>query len=161
LVPIEDKDKIKNNLLTKPFSPYIRRHSSLTEKARKLKTSTMEQHAGWVPGSNMQKRYTHWFDDESSIDILEAYGIKTTDNVPINTLNPKICPNCNEGNTQDAKFCSKCKMIMSFEGYQETLESQKQKEDQLKVVQSQVDKMQSQLQTLISALGNIKDQKTV
>ena len=36
------------------------------------------------------------------------------------------CPNCNEGNTQEAKFSSKCKMIMSFDGYQEGLESQKE-----------------------------------
>jgi hypothetical protein len=50
---------------------------------------------------------------------------------------------------------------MSFEGYQEALESQKQKEDQLNVVQSQMDKMQLQLQTLINALGNIKDQNKV
>jgi hypothetical protein len=57
-VPMEDKMKIQNNLLTKPFLHYLRRHSSLTEKARKLKTRTLEQHAGWVPGSNMQKRYT-------------------------------------------------------------------------------------------------------
>ncbi|MFL6456896.1 MAG: hypothetical protein ACJ71G_08005 [Nitrososphaeraceae archaeon] len=60
-IPVEDKEKIQNNLLTKPFLPYIRRHSSLSEKARKLKTSTLEQHAGWVPGSNMQKRYVHYF----------------------------------------------------------------------------------------------------
>jgi integrase len=93
-VSIDDKEKIKNNLLTKPFLPYLRRHSSLTEKARKLKTSTLEQHAGWVPGSNMQKRYVHYFGNESSIDILEAYGIKINDSVPINTLNPKVCPNC-------------------------------------------------------------------
>ena len=31
-----------------------------------------------------------------------------------------------------AKFCSKCKMIMSFEDYQEALESQSRKEDELK-----------------------------
>ena len=70
-ISIEDKEKIKNNLLTKPFLPYLRRHSSLTEKARKLKISTLEQHAGWVPGSNMQKRYVHYFGNESSIDILD------------------------------------------------------------------------------------------
>ena len=90
-VLVEDKENIKNNLvLTKRFLPYIRRHSSLTEKARKLKASTLEQHAGWVPGSNMQKRYVHYFGNESSIDILEAYGIKANDSVipPINTLNP-------------------------------------------------------------------------
>jgi hypothetical protein len=32
-IPIEDKEKIQNNLLTKPFLPYVRRHSSLSEKA--------------------------------------------------------------------------------------------------------------------------------
>ena len=102
-VPIEEKEKIKG-LLAKPFNPYIRRHSALTEKSTKLKSSTLEQHAGWVPGSTMQKHYDHYFGNESSIDILEAYGMKVNDSIPINTLNPKICPNCNEGNTQDAKF---------------------------------------------------------
>ena len=56
----------------------------------------------------------------------------------IDTLNPKICPNCNEGNTQDARFWSKCKMIMSYEGYQEALESQKKKEDEIKYNQATV-----------------------
>ncbi len=41
-VPNEDKDKIKN-LLTKPFNPYIRRHSALTEKSMKLKSSILNQ----------------------------------------------------------------------------------------------------------------------
>jgi hypothetical protein len=156
----EDKEKIKG-LLLKPFNPYIRRHSALTEKSTKLKSNTLNQHAGWSMNSNMAQKYIHYFGNESSESLLEAYGIVTKNNVPIDTLNPKICPNCSEGNTQDAKFCSKCKMIMSFEGYQEALESQMEKVDQLKVVQSQVDKMQSQLQTLISALGNIKDQNKV
>ena len=103
----------------------------------------------------------HYFGNESSIDILEAYGIKASDNVPINTLNPKICPNCSESNTQDSRWCSKCKMLISYEGYQEALESQKQKEDQLKTVQSQLDSMQSQIQSLMSAFSNMKEQPQV
>jgi len=126
----EDKDKIKS-LLAKPFNPYIRRHSALTEKSTKLKLHTLNQHAGWSTNSSMAQKYIHYFGNESSESLLEAYGIVTKDNVPINTLNPKICSNCNEGNAQDAKFCSKCKMIMSFEGYQEALESQNQKDDKL------------------------------
>ncbi|MGC2684724.1 MAG: zinc ribbon domain-containing protein, partial [Candidatus Nitrosopolaris sp.] len=70
-----------------------------------------------------------------------------------------ICPNCNEGNTQDAKFCSKCKMIMSFEGYQEALESQKEKEDELKAMKDQFNTMQFQMQSVISALSSM-DQST-
>ena len=109
--------------------------------------------------SNMAQKYIHYFGNESSESLLEAYGIVTKDKIPIDRLNPKICPNCNEGNTQDAKFCSKCKMIMSFEGYQEALESQKEKEDKLTIMEERFNSMQSQMQSLISALGSM-DQST-
>jgi predicted amidophosphoribosyltransferase len=104
--------------------------------------------------SNMAQKYIHYFGFESSESLLEAYGIVTKNNVPIDTLNPKICPNCSEGNTQDAKFCSKCKMIMTFEGYQQALEEQKQKEDRLTIIENQ-------MKALISTLGNMKDQSQV
>jgi integrase len=159
-IPVEDKEKIKD-LLRKPFNPYIRRHSALTEKSTKLKLHTLNQHAGWSTSSNMAQKYIHYFGNESSESLLEAYGIVTKNNIPVNTLNPKICPNCNEGNTQDAKFCSKCKMIMSFEGYQEALDSKSKKEDELKIMKEQFNSMQSQMQALITAIGNIKDQKQV
>jgi len=155
----EDKEKIRN-LLLKPFNPYIRRHSALTEKSTKLKSNTLNQHAGWSVNSNMAQKYIHYFGNESSESLLEAYGIVTKDNIPINTLNPKICPNCNEGNTQDAKFCSRCKMIMSFEGYQEALESQKEKEDKLSAIEKQFNSMQSQMQALIAALGSMESQSS-
>jgi integrase/recombinase XerD len=153
----EDKEKI-GTLITKPFNPYIRRHNALTEKSTKLKSSTLNQHAGWTANSNMAQKYIHYFGNESSESLLEAYGIVTKNNIPIDTLNPKISPNCNEGNTQDARFYSKCKMIMSFEGYQEALESQSKKEDELKVMKEQFNAMQSQIQALIAAIGNTKDQ---
>ena len=43
--------------------------------------------------SNMAQKYIHYFGNESSESLLEAYGIVTKNNVPIDTLNPKICPN--------------------------------------------------------------------
>jgi integrase/recombinase XerD len=137
------------------INPYIRRHSALTEKSTKLKSNILNQHAGWTMDSNMQQKYLHYFGNESSESLLEAYGIVTKNNVPIDTLNPKICPNCSEGNTQDVKFCSKCKMIMSYEGYQEALESQSKKEDELKIMKEQFNTMQSQMQALITAIGTI------
>jgi integrase/recombinase XerD len=153
----EDRDKIKA-LLAKPFNPYIRRHSALTEKSVKIKSHTLNQHAGWSARSNMAQKYIHYFGNESSESLLEAYGIVTKNNIPIDTLNPKVCPNCNEGNTQDAKFCSKCRMIMSFEGYQEALESQKQKDTELQSMQSQLNTVQSMLENLLQNLGKTTDQ---
>jgi hypothetical protein len=155
----EDKEKIKG-LLSKPFNPYIRRHSALTEKSVKLKSNTLNQHAGWSMNSHMAQKYIHYFGNESSESLLEAYGIVTKNNAGgIDTLNPKICPNCNEGNTQDARFCSKCKMVMSYEGYQEALESQKQKEDKLAIIEERFNLMQSQMQSLMTVLGSM-DQST-
>jgi integrase len=153
----EEKENIKA-LIAKPFNPYVRRHSALTEKSIKLKSNTLNQHAGWSMNSNMAQKYIHYFGNESSESLLEAYGIVTKDNIPIDRLNPKICPNCNEGNTQDAKFCSKCKMIMSFEGYQEALESQKEKEDELKAIKDQQTAMNDMLLKLVASLANTTDQ---
>ena len=155
----EDKDKIKN-LLTKPFNPYIRRHSALTEKSTKLKSNILNQHAGWSMNSNMAQKYIHYFGNESSESLLEAYGIVTNNSVPIDRMNPKICPNCSEGNTQDARFCNKCKMIMSLEGYQEALESQKQKESEVLKLQekyeqdmkSMREEMQSKFQQILTKI---------
>jgi len=61
----EDKQKIRE-LLKKPWNPYIRRHSSLTEKSTILKEHTLRQFAGWSPGSNMHLKYLHYFGNESS-----------------------------------------------------------------------------------------------
>jgi hypothetical protein len=158
-IPTEDKEKIRM-LLTKPFNPYVRRHSALTEKSTKLKTNTLNQHAGWSMNSNMAQKYIHYFGNESSESLLEAYGIINKNNIPIDTLNPKVCPNCNMGNTQDAKFCQKCSMIMSYEGYQKALESQQEREDKLSAMEKQFNAMQSQMQALITALGTMESQSS-
>jgi integrase len=151
----EDKEKIKG-LLSKPFNPYIRRHSALTEKSTKLKSSSLNQHAGWTATSNMAQKYIHYFGNESSESLLESYGIVTKNNIPIDTLNPKICPNCNEGNTQDAKFCSKCKMIMSFDGYQEVLQKQQDKDKDLQSVKERMASIENVLVAIQPLLQNLK-----
>ena len=70
----EDKQKIRE-LLKKPWNPYIRRHSAITEKSRILKKHVLRQHAGWTPASQMHLKYLHYFGNESNESLLEAYGI--------------------------------------------------------------------------------------
>jgi integrase/recombinase XerD len=152
----EDKEKIKG-LLLKPFNPYIRRHSALTEKSTKLKSNTLNQHAGWSMNSNMAQKYIHYFGNESSESLLEAYGIVTKNNIPIDTLNPKICPNCNEGNIQDSKFCAKCKMVLTYDAYNETIQIEQQKRDKLVAMEERFNTIQSQMQALITTLGNMDE----
>jgi len=100
----EDKTKIKD-LLKKPWNPYIRRHSALTEKAQILKEPILKMHAGWSGRSQMNLKYEHWFGNESSQSLLEAYGILPQDNHSKDNLKPKQCSNCNEPNKPDEVLC--------------------------------------------------------
>ncbi len=159
-VPSEDKQKIKE-LLRKPWNPYIRRHSALTEKSTILKEHVLRQHAGWSGRSQMHLKYLHYFGNESSESLLEAYGIIPKDKEAADILRPKQCPNCSEPNKPDSKFCAKCRMVLTYDAYNETLEGQKEKEDQLNAVQSQLDSMQSQIQSLMSAFLSMKEQPQV
>jgi integrase len=156
----EDKQKIKE-LLKKPWNPYIRRHSALTEKSMILKEHTLRQFAGWSPGSNMHLKYLHYFGNESNDSILEAYGIITKDKHLSEALRPKQCPNCNEPNKPDSKFCAKCRMVLTYDAYSETLESEKQKEDKLSIMEKQFNSMQSQMQSLVSTLSKLTEQGQV
>jgi hypothetical protein len=131
----EDKPKIKE-LLNKPFNPYIRRHSALTEKSTILKEHVLRQHAGWSPRSQMHLKYIHYYDGENSKSLLEAYGIINPQEecADIFVLKPKQCPNCNEPNKPDSKFCSKCRMVLTYDAYNETLEKQQEKDSEVQVL---------------------------
>jgi predicted nucleic acid-binding Zn ribbon protein len=87
----QDKQKIAE-LLKKPWNPYTRRHSALTEKSTILKDGLIDK------------------------------GIQ------IDQLRPKQCPNCSEPNKPDSKFCAKCRIVLSYDTYNETVEMQHEKD---------------------------------
>ena len=159
-VPPEDKLKIKE-LLKKPWNPYVRRHSALTDKSKILKEQTLRQYAGWSSNSNMPQKYIHYFGNEASESLLEAYGITTRDQKLSNILRPKQCPNCSEPNKPDSQFCVHCRMVLTYDAYSETLDEQKKKEDKLTVIEGQFNAMQSQMRALITALGNMDGQNKI
>jgi integrase/recombinase XerD len=149
----EDKPKLRE-LLKKPWNPYLAgRHTSLTAKSRILKEATLRVFSGWTTNSDMPKRYVHLFGNSACEDILEKYGL-IDKNPGISTLQSKQCPNCSEPNKPDSKFCNKCRMVLTYDAYSETLENQKEKEDRLTVIENQI-------KALMSALGNTKDQNQV
>lgn len=153
-VPPEDKQKIRE-LLKKPWNLYIQRHTGLTEKSRMLKTQPYKQFAGWTPNSLQHMRYEHYFGNESSESLLQEYGILPKDNQSINILKAKTCSNCDEPNRSDAKFCAKCRMVLTYDAYNETLESEKQKGDRLTAIETDFNSMKAQMQLLITTLNGM------
>ena len=105
----------------------------------------------------MHLKYLHYYGNESNESVLEAYGIVTKDQKQSDLLRPKQCPNCNEPNRPDSKFCAKCRMVLTYDVYSETLEAEKQKEDKLTEMEEKFNTMQSQLQTLLVKLTTIDD----
>jgi len=144
LLDPNDKAKIQE-LLQKPWNPYIRRHSALTEKSKILKEHVLRQHAGWSANSNMHQKYIHYLGNESNESILEAYGLINKDKKQINKLKPKLCPNCNEQNNIDSKFCSKCRMVLSYDAYTQVTEQNEE------IEQSRFEKLEAKIDELSHA----------
>ena len=138
-VPDRDKAYIRN-MLTKPFSLYIFRHTALTHKSSFLKEHILRDHAGWSTTSKMPEVYIHYFGTESSNSILEAYGIVKNDSVAKNLLMPIYCPNCSEPNKNDATFCCSCKMVLKYAAYNQTISEQKKREVDIELLKERFSK---------------------
>jgi myo-inositol catabolism protein IolC len=61
--------------------------------------------------------------------MLEAYGLKPKAQ-EIDKMKPRQCPNCSELNKIDSKFCVKCRMILSYDSYMETVKQQEERTDE-------------------------------
>jgi integrase len=147
-IPDPDKSIIRN-LLTKPFNPYVLRHSSLTEKSTLLTESVLRSHAGWSADSSMPKVYIH-LSDESSKILLEKRGILTKKDKEISTITKtKICVNCQEPNRPDAQWCISCKMVLSYTSYKETIERQNEKDQTIQLLMDKVEKLSKKEHELI------------
>ena len=145
----EDKHGI-TELLKKPWNPYIRRHSALTEKARILKEPILKMHAGWSPRSQMHLKYEHWFGNESNESILEAYGL-IDHGIQVDQLRPKQCPNCSQPNKPDSKFCSKCRMVLTYDAYNETLQQQQKTQDDMDKISKMLERIESLEDKILSS----------
>lgn len=137
-IPERDKSLIRN-LLTKPWNPYIQRHSALTAKSQILKESTLRNYAGWANSSRMTDVYIHYLGNESSKSLLEVYGIEDNSKTgQSNILKSKACPICSEPNKPDSRFCFKCKTVLTFDAYQEALEKQEEKDRKMNEMENQI-----------------------
>ena len=127
LVPEEDKRKIRE-LLKKPWNPYIQRHTSATEISKALKDSVLiDQYMGWSHAGNTRQKYQHYYNDDSfgaMLTVMDGLAppANSTNQGKKGLLKPKQCPNCDESNKPEAKFCTKCKFVLSFDAFNEAIE---------------------------------------
>jgi ribosomal protein L40E len=82
--------------------------------AQYLTESQLEEHFGWIPGSEMPRTYVHLSGKQIDDTLLRIYGIKKADSM-VPELTSKVCPRCEKLNGPTSKFCSRCGMAMSLE----------------------------------------------
>jgi hypothetical protein len=126
----------------------------------------LRQYAGWSPSSKMHLKYLHYFGNEASESLLQAYGVVTQDQEQSNILHYKQCPNCNEPNKPDSRFCGKCQMVLTYDAYNETLEKEQQRESEIKDLKEKLEAVHeeqnqkfNQIMTMIQRnpkLANVK-----
>jgi integrase/recombinase XerD len=121
-VPEDDKRKIRD-LLKKRWNPYVRRHSAATEISKSLKDSVLiDQYMGWSHRGNTRQKYQHYYNDDSfdaMLVTMDGLAPATSITQRKNILKPKLCPNCEESNKPEIKFCVKCGFVLSFDAYNE------------------------------------------
>jgi integrase/recombinase XerD len=148
----EDKQKTRD-LLRKPWNPYVvGRHASLTQKSRILKEATLRVFAGWTANSDMPRRYIHLFGNAACEDILEVYGFVSKDQQMSSLLQSKQCPNCSEPCKPDAKFCTKCRMVLTYDAYSETMEENINKDKEILNLKERMNTMQESQKEILELL---------
>lgn len=129
---------------------------------KQINEHQLRQLAGWSPRSQMHLKYIHYYGNEASESLLEAYGIVTKQQELVKTLYYKQCPNCNEPNKPDCRFCTKCNMVLTYDAYNETIEKEKQKESEVQNLREDMKSMREQMNQIMvmvqqnPRLANIK-----
>jgi hypothetical protein len=74
----------------------------------------MEDHLGWVHGSNMPSVYIHMSGKQVDDALLKMYGIRKEEDCQPQ-LTPIKCPRCKQMNGPTARYCSSCRMALTME----------------------------------------------
>lgn len=120
-----------------------------------MKEPLLKMHGGWPPKSQTHLKYEHWFGNESNESLLEAYGVVAKGQEIHCQLRPRQCPNCSEPNKPDSKFCAKCRMVLTYNAYHETLSGQQEKDTQIQTLMKRQEKFGQLIQSLIDS-GQLK-----
>jgi hypothetical protein len=79
---------------------------------------------GWSHSGNTRQKYQHYYADDSFDAVLTmmdglALSTRVGQKNKKDQLKPKQCPNCDESNKPESKFCSKCRYVLSYDGQHE------------------------------------------
>ena len=113
----------------------------------------IDQYMGWSHAGNTRQKYQHYYNDDSFDAMLTMMdGLKPI--APAKgkvLLKPRLCPNCQETNTPESRFCAKCKFVLSFDAFNETIADAENTKKQLEQIKTRQSLFESVLKKIIAS----------
>jgi hypothetical protein len=120
----------------------------------------LDNYYGWSHRGHTRNRYRHYFSNDTMNAVLElADGLNlsnnnNSDSKGKNPLEPIKCPNCDEENKRDSRFCANCRFVLSFDAFNETLQERDKTKEELQGLQARMDIMATNLATLMQHIAS-------
>jgi integrase/recombinase XerD len=150
-----ESERLHRLLNSKRFNPYCLRHSSISHDSDYLPEYALKKKVRWSMNSKQPSRYIKArMGNVLKEKILQENGIVLDSQSQKATI-VLSCPRCRFINAADCKFCSKCSYPLTTEGYEEIKEHENAK---FRSLEEKFNSMQSQVQSLVTALSGLKDQ---
>ena len=97
----------------KPATPTNFRKSSAAHLASKgMNQAHLEDHHGWVRGSDVASRYVSVFAEESDRELARVYGADIEADAEDDEIAPLECPRCGEQTPREKPLCVWCGQAM-------------------------------------------------
>jgi predicted amidophosphoribosyltransferase len=68
------------------------------------------------------------------------------------SLDPKICPHCNEPNKPTSKFCSNCQRVLTFDAFNESIKEAEESKTEREEIKAQLKILQANTSNLFKIL---------
>jgi ribosomal protein L37E len=159
-----EREQLEFLLKTKKFNPYCLRHSSISSDSDYLPEYALKKKVRWSMNSKQGTRYIkNRLGNDLKEKILQYNGI-----VPENGTKKKNsiidCPRCEfVNNAIENKYCSKCSYPLKPEAYDEikTAEDKRMKilEENQKQKDEQIQNIQSQMNVLVEIISKLDDEE--
>ena len=96
--------------------------------------------------------------------VIDGLVTPNSKNKNKNLLSPKQCPNCDETNKPESRFCVKCKFVLSFDAFngieeekERTAKEAENTKRELEEMKAQMTVLQANTSSLIKVIGGLTD----
>lgn len=95
----------------------FRKSSAAYLARRNVNQAHIEDHHGWVRGSDAAARYIQVFGEDTDREVARAHGVEVADEEELETVQSRPCPRCNATVEPHRDFCGECSQALDREAH--------------------------------------------